>query len=291
MSFFLDEPWLTVLSQAGMISRKRPINVNDRKLWVGEYQNFGQRKWILYGSWDEHNHQGLEHVFRQAHAAGIFQVECAFNMARWTNREILETVGATITEPFGTYVVDLSLDEQTLWSGLHGKHRNMVRRAEKDGLEIRFNLDLDPFIALMNETYARGNKNNPFPRTYFEHLFSKRSERMLLIGAFSPAGLEAGAIVPYDMSRGWFLHGASRDNGFPGAANLVHWRTMLALRDLSVGRYDLGGARQHTDDPRLQGIFRFKERFGGMFEPCWYWCKTIHPTRKIFHDLLYRYWR
>ena len=41
-----------------------------------------------------------------------------------------------IVAPYGSFIIDLSLSEDTLWSNLHSKHRNVVRNAQKKGVEI-----------------------------------------------------------------------------------------------------------------------------------------------------------
>jgi lipid II:glycine glycyltransferase (peptidoglycan interpeptide bridge formation enzyme) len=56
-----------------------------------------------------------------------------------------------------------------------------------------------------------------------------------------------------------------------GSSVLVHLAAIRALQSLGVAAYDLGGARRQTEDARLAGIFRFKERFGGVFEDCLRW--------------------
>lgn len=40
--------------------------------------------------------------------------------------------------PFGSHVVDLSQTEDTIWANIHSKHRNVIRKAEKAGLNIIF---------------------------------------------------------------------------------------------------------------------------------------------------------
>ncbi len=48
---------------------------------------------------------------------------------------------ALIAAPYGTYIIDLTQPEETLWSNLHSKHRNVVRNAMKKGVEIRSGME------------------------------------------------------------------------------------------------------------------------------------------------------
>lgn len=38
--------------------------------------------------------------------------------------------------PFGSHVIDLTLDKDALWSKIHSKHRNVIRNAEKKGVRV-----------------------------------------------------------------------------------------------------------------------------------------------------------
>ncbi|MBF0147366.1 MAG: GNAT family N-acetyltransferase [Magnetococcales bacterium] len=286
MNFFLDQEWLAFLERTGAISRACRLEVAGTCVWVGEYRNVRQKKWQLFGACQEHDPAWLDELFALGRQQGVFQVECAFNMARWTDKGMLEAVGARITEEFGTYEVDLSQEQERLWSGLHPKHRSKVNKGRRAGLEVRFDLNPDDFALILDETYARGGVGNPFSRSYLNALFAMAGERLLLLGVYSSDRLEAGAVVPMDDARGYFLHGAFRADGVPGAAFLMHWSLIMALKERGKAVYDIGGARRQTDDPRLAGIFRFKEGFGGKFLPCWYWCRVIHPGKKAVHDMV-----
>ncbi|MBF0422988.1 MAG: peptidoglycan bridge formation glycyltransferase FemA/FemB family protein [Magnetococcales bacterium] len=289
MNYFLDESWVTLLAQSGSIHRAMELRVAGLPVWVGEYRNVRQKKWQLYGAWEEGETQAwLQELFALGRHHGVFQIECAFNMARWTDKTLLQQLGARITDEFGTSIVDLSQDEGQLWANLHGKHRNKINRARRDAIQVRILEDVHEFIGLMDNSYAKGGVSNPFPPDYLRSLLSLTGPRLLAMGAYSALGLEAGAVVPLDARRGYFLHGATLPNGISGAAQLLHWEMMLELKRRQVAVYDLGGVRRSTEDARLRGIFQFKERFGGRFQPCWYWYRVIHPGRKLFHDLMVR---
>ena len=42
-----------------------------------------------------------------------------------------------IVAPYGSYIVDLTETEETRWNRLHSKHRNAVRNARKNGVQIK----------------------------------------------------------------------------------------------------------------------------------------------------------
>ncbi|MBF0294840.1 MAG: peptidoglycan bridge formation glycyltransferase FemA/FemB family protein [Magnetococcales bacterium] len=281
---FLSAAWMRVMVASGAIARACPVTLRDTVVHVGEYRAFGLAKWILYGALPDETE--LLSLFVQARRQGVFQVESDFNMARWQERTFLAT-HTRVTRPFGTYLVDLSQSEEALWEGMHPKHRNMTRRARQEGVEIRPELDLGACVALMGETYARGGREHGFSLRYLELLRRELDGRVLFWSAVHRGELQAALVLPYDGLTGYYLHGASRTGGVPGASNLLHWEAMRHLRSAGVGRYDLGGARETTDDPRLEGIFRFKQRFGGVFVHCYHWKKVVSLPRERLHALLF----
>ncbi|MBF0271863.1 MAG: GNAT family N-acetyltransferase [Magnetococcales bacterium] len=278
MSPFLGESWLRVMRDSGAVSDVVAVELGGERIHAGVVRGWGQSRWVLFGSWEPQPQQGLERLFEQARRAGAFAVESRFNMARWPEAVVC-AAGGEVSEPFGTYRVDLTQSEADLWKGVHSKHRNVIRRAREQGVEMVVGVDRDGFIETMNATYQRGGRHNPFSAAYFASLFRHMESDMLAVSVHCRGRLQAAALIPFDAERGYFLHGATIDAPELGAANLLHWELMLALKARGVAAYDLGGARLHTDDPRLQGIFRFKERFGGPFEPCCHWRRTVHAGR------------
>jgi len=214
--------------------------------------------------------RALEAVLGAARRNRVDLVESTFNMARW-GEAIRDLVRDGRVEEFGTYVVDLAAGIAAVREGIHKKHRQGLRKAEKADLEVRTAADPVAFAELMQLTYAHGGKDNPFTASYLRRLLAPGALSQLYVGVYERGVLAAGLVVPFDERRGYYLHGASRRDAGPGASILGQVVVMEQLVARGVPTYDLGGARRETDDPRLAGIFRFKRRFGGTFEPCLRW--------------------
>ncbi|NGZ07663.1 MAG: GNAT family N-acetyltransferase [Magnetococcales bacterium] len=284
---FLNKPWLEVMRATRSISAIEPVTIGSQTLHVGVVRTKGQTRWDLFGSFADPDGSGLEELFQVARHRGAMAVACRFNMARWPE-EVVTRLGCELLEPFGTYQVDLTQDENRLWHNLHPKHRNAIRRARELGVTVTTTLHFPTFCQAMQATYQRGDRDNPFSAAYFSALEQQMQGHMLGVTAHVAGAFQAGAIIPYGTVCGFFLHGATIDAPTPGAATLLHWEIMRLLKEREVASYDLGGARPNSDDPRLQGIFRFKERFGGPFEPCRHWQRVVHPGRHLWHRLLTR---
>ena len=61
-----------------------------------------------------------------------------------------------VVAPYGSFIIDLTQPEETLWNNLHSKHRNVVRNAMKKGVEIRSGVEyLDTAYELVRDTLKR----------------------------------------------------------------------------------------------------------------------------------------
>lgn len=168
--------------------------------------------------------------------------------------------------PFGNYVVDLSLDEEDLWSRLHSKHRNVIRKAEKDGLTLRTGNTiemLDEYLVIDEVTWARSNKKSNTKGAALELV--QHCQENISIYIVDKLGVnQGGAIFFYNKKMSYYLYGASIDKPSAGAMNFLHWNAMLNMKEKGVKKYSFVGCRINEDqDSKYHTIQRFKERFGG----------------------------
>ncbi|MBF0357091.1 MAG: peptidoglycan bridge formation glycyltransferase FemA/FemB family protein [Magnetococcales bacterium] len=282
ISFFLQKEWLEIQLANKRISRIVPIDLGFATIYAGEIQNFKQKKWFLYGSLTpETLSNGLDRIFTQAKAEGVYLVESNFNLSRWRPEGALLEKKVELTMPFGTYVMDLQQSEDTLLANMHRKHKKNIRVASAANLAVREGLPSEQVIDLLDQSYGReGGRDHGITLPYLDSISKYAGDRLLAIGAWREDELLGVLMAVYDQKRGYPLHAARSNQDNCGASHLLQWEMMRILKAKGVHEYDLGGARPQTDDPRLQGIFRFKSQFGGVFEPCFYWEKVVSPLRK-----------
>ncbi|MBF0191049.1 MAG: GNAT family N-acetyltransferase [Magnetococcales bacterium] len=285
--FFLGSAWMEVMRKAGHIHRSIAIHTTPDPIWLGESALLKGKYWHLYGTPEPNTENDLRQILYQAKRQKAITVQCRYNMARWVDREMLERNGCQIIEPFGTWVIDLTQDLQTLWNQLHPHHRRLVRKAMRlPDLEMRPLERLQDLVPMLESTYQRGGKSNPFSMPYLEAVQSMEDPRLIRRGVYFQDRLIAGLVVPYDAQRGYFLHGGIADDAPGGISAWMHWQIFALLRELSIPEYDLGGARPDSPDPRLRGISLFKERFGGTFKPCWYFESCFRPWTRKVHSMV-----
>lgn len=287
MSIFLSKNWVNAAAECYAYIQPRRIELGDDEIYLGESNFFGFKKWRLYGEFESDVERKLALLFKRSKAERVFLVESNFNMSRWQCRDILQKQ-ARIVMDFGTYMVLLSPSEAEIWQKVRSHHRRAIRKAGKMGVEVRFELNLTEFKELLDQTFARGGKRNRQGLPCLTAIQKNLKSNLILAGAYHEGVLQSGVVVPYDESRGYFLLAATATACAPGSSNLLHWAVIKELKSRGVKGYDLGGARRLTDDPRLQGIFKFKERFGGEFVDCYYWEKVVDQRAYTVYRALRR---
>ena len=182
-------------------------------------------------------------------------------------------VGRDAGSPFSSLVHDLTLDREQLFATFDCTVRYEVRRAQsRDGLSATF-LDepgaaLDEFCAFY-DAFAR---SKALPPAYRRALHATCDAGRLVLTAASRDG-EALVWHAYvsDGRTAALLHSASHFRGTStanrallGRANRwLHWRDMLAFKEMGVATYDWGGLFDDETVPEQACVNRFKRRFGG----------------------------
>lgn len=168
----------------------------------------------------------------------------------------------------GSHIIDLTQSEDEMWTNVHSKHRNVIRKAQKDGVEIKFGgIELlGEYVPIADITYARSKKVNA-SFDYYKSTIVGIENNTVVVLAIKDDIVQAGGIFFYNSKIGYYIHGASKNEPYAGAANLLIWEVMLYLKKLNVKEFSFVGYHHNTDsDSKLHGIQRFKERFGGVLE-------------------------
>ncbi|MCR9012820.1 lipid II:glycine glycyltransferase FemX [Gabonibacter chumensis] len=194
---------------------------------------------------------------------------------------------------FASYILDLSKTEDELFKGLHSKHRNVIRKAEKDGLIIDYgNQYSQTCFEIIQQTFSRQGKmtsNANFATNLkilgenVDYWIVKDNERIC-----------GCAILLWSKGfTSYYLYGGSRERPHSGALNLLHWTAILKMKERGVKYYDFVGARINPDvGSKLEGIQRFKSRFGGDFKIGYMWRYVFHPLKYfMYQTLLWGYLR
>jgi lipid II:glycine glycyltransferase (peptidoglycan interpeptide bridge formation enzyme) len=182
----------------------------------------------------------------------------------------------------------LTLTQDELFANLHAKHRNVIKKAQKEKLEITKNtLDVvDNCFDLFRDTMQRSKMDYP-SREYLRKLFDKMPEN-IYCAQISQDGVVQGAIyLYYTLERSYYMYGGSLIRPSTGAMNYLHWDAMMTLKSIGVQSYDFVGARINPPQgSKLEGIQRFKERFGGTLYEGYMWKYIFNKPKYHLYVLL-----
>lgn len=164
-----------------------------------------------------------------------------------------------------------------LLAGMHGKHRNVVRKAQKAGVAVDVTAapdDLSVFAALYERTMERQGAAGYyfFPRKYWE-LLSALGGHLVRFDALCKGEVVASTLC---LRGAQWLHyhlGATGDAARDlGASNLLLYTAAVWAQEQQLDEFHLGGGAGAKED----SLFAFKERFspGGRRE---FWVgKAVH---------------
>lgn len=167
--------------------------------------------------------------------------------------------------PFGSHVINLQNTKENIWSNVHSKHRNSIRKAIKSNLKIEFGSIelLDDYMILDSQTWERSGKKG-VSKSYYEDIIKTCKLNVLVVIAYKDLIPQGGAIFFYNKKMSYYMFGASKNNPESGSMNCLHWETLLYFKAKDIEKYSFVGCRINEDvDSIYHGIQRFKSRFGG----------------------------
>jgi len=183
--------------------------------------------------------------------------------------------------PWGTYLVNLEMSGDALLATFDGKHRNVIKKAQKDGVLIDTTTDITQVYENIKTTLDR-QKSIHYPSlSYLRKLRSALSDNSIFFRAMKDGELQGTAIIIFDEKKGYYMYGGSVEKPYSGSLNLLQYEAMKYLQGKGVREYDLVGARLRVaPGSKYEGIQRFKSRFGATLRSGW-------AFRVVFNRLKY----
>lgn len=187
--------------------------------------------------------------------------------------------GATFV-PWGTLEVNIQKTDEQLLEACHGKHRNVIRKAQKDGVTVREESDPHLIYNVISETMKR-QKVPYFPSlNYLSGLKERLPGQVLFLVAEWNSVIQGCAVILFDENKAHYMYGGSIAKPSSGSLNILHYEAMKRLRDLGVKTYDMVGARiKVVPGSKQEGIQNFKSRFGAELRQGYAFRYVFHPVR------------
>ena len=189
--------------------------------------------------------------------------------------------------PFGSYILDLAATEEELWSNVHQKHRNVIRKAQKNDIRIVWgNENVDIAYDLLTQTMDRSNMSF-YDREKFGRFMDALDANARIFVAFYDEEPQGCAVIPFSGHSAYYLYGGSIKEPFLGSLNLLHWEAIRYFKSLGVRYYDFVGARVEPEKgSKLEGIQRFKSRFGAEMKVGYLWKVPLHKSKYTLYKSL-----
>lgn len=168
-----------------------------------------------------------------------------------------------VRQPRKSLVVNLQGGADHVWKSFAGRARNMVRKAEKNGVVVRAikpeKSDVERYYRMLAETFNRQGLRPPHPISFFYAICRYLMPKAMIqfYTAEKQGRLISGAIFLVYQDRMMYLSGTSNEEGLKSAASsLIQWEAMKDAMQSGIEEYDLGGVGKERID-------KFKESFGG----------------------------
>jgi len=191
-----------------------------------------------------------------------------------------------IAAPYGTFLIDLTQSEETLWNNLHSKHRNVIRNAAKKGVRFICGLEhVDTAYNLVEETFKRSAM--PFmSRDSFHRMVRGLGEQVRVFVAEYQGTIQGAAVIPFSDFRAYYVYGGTNAEPLTGASNMLQWEAIKYFRSIGVKSYDFCGVRINPEKGSKQaGLMMFKERFGPKLVQGFMWKQSLAPLKSAVYSL------
>lgn len=184
-----------------------------------------------------------------------------------------------------TIAIDTSQSEEEIWTTqIKSKNRNMIRKAEKNGLVFKAEYDFESyeeFISLYNDTMKRLSADSFyfFDDNYYEELKKNFANSSFLGTVRKDGKLICAAIFFYSKCYGHYhLEGSDREYSSLGANNFLLWKVACEMHKLGIKEFHLGGGATSEPDDRL---FKFKKSFSSNE-------KMFYIGKQVFNEEVYK---
>lgn len=191
--------------------------------------------------------------------------------------------------PYGSYIIDLTQPEETLWRNIGRITRQNINRAQKDGVRICTGLEhLDAAYALTRDTFKRSRI--PFmSRATFGRYMRGLGERGTLMIAEHQGVLQSSVVFAFSNCCAYAVYAGNLAGQHQGANKLIYWEAMRLFRQLGIPRFDFVGARISPEKgSKQEAINLFKQRFGAKLIEGYLWKYPLRPVKSLLYSLAVR---
>lgn len=170
--------------------------------------------------------------------------------------------------------------EEVIWKNIDTKNRNMIRKAQKNGVKITCDKGehLTDFINIYNETMDRNQASDfyYFKKEYYDYMIEKMREHLQFFYALYEEKIVSASIILYDGEQmHYHLSGTRTKYRQLASTNLLLYEAALWGSRNKKKTFHLGGGVKDDD-----GLYRFKKQFNKNDELYMYIGRSIFLPEK-----------
>lgn len=181
--------------------------------------------------------------------------------------------------PEVTWILDISKDEETLMREMRKTHRNLIRRAGKDGVEI-LKSDSEEYLRNFYDIHMETVERHGFVPFSYEYIKAelesfKQDGQILIFNARYQEKIISSAIVVFYGNEAFYHHGASSSaySKVP-SSYLTLWEAILEAKRRGATKFNFYGIVDNNPKHPWFGLSQFKKGFGGA-ESCLVHCQDL----------------
>ena len=188
-----------------------------------------------------------------------------------------------------TVALDLSLSLDEIWTQqFSSKNRNMIRKAEKEGVTIVESDDYETFRKLYDSTMINLNAENYyfFPQSYYDEYKASFKDKSILYFAMFNGKVIAGSMFMFSGNYAHY-HLSARDREYSkyAANNLILWHGIQKAKERGCKWFHFGGG---TTGDENDSLLLFKQNFSKTKTEFWIG-KQVHNQE--VYDSIVEQWK
>lgn len=186
---------------------------------------------------------------------------------------------------FSRHTVALDLTDDDIWMHqISSKNRNMIRKAEKEGVTIVESDDYETFRKLYNGTMSDLHAEDFYffpPEYYSEYKQTFKDESLLCLATYDGKVIAGSMFMYSDDYAHYHLSARDRDYSRYAANNLILWYGIQKAKERGCKWLHFGGGTTGDDGDSL---LRFKKEFSKTI--CEFWIgKRVH-NQEIYNQIV-----
>lgn len=191
--------------------------------------------------------------------------------------------------PYGTFIIDLELPEESLWKNVAKVSRQNISTARKTGVSI---LSGDEYVDVSYDLVRQTFKRSRLPfmsREDFRRYVTGLGQYARVLVAVYEGRVHSSTVFAFSEHCAYAVYGGNREDTQQGTMKLLQWEAIRLFKSLGVRRFDFFGARiDPKKGSKQEALNSFKRRLGATLERGYLWKYPLKSWKYHLYGLAAR---